>query len=69
MHTAVTVSDLLYQLGDIPASRVRLQPAPGTATEADVVTVHDREADSANWWMVCWWRRPWGTTSRTWRQR
>ena len=35
--------DLLYQLGDIPASRVRLQPAPGTATEADVVTVHDRE--------------------------
>ena len=43
MHTAVTVSDLLYQLGDIPASRVRLQPAPGTATEADVVTVHDRE--------------------------
>jgi Uma2 family endonuclease len=40
---AITVSDLLYQLGDIPASRVRLQPAPGTATEADVVTVHDRE--------------------------
>lgn len=40
---AVTVSDLLYQLGDIPASRVRLQPAPGTATEADIVTVHDRE--------------------------
>ncbi len=43
VHTAVTVSDLLSQLGDIPASRVRLQPAPGTATEADVVTVHDRE--------------------------
>src|SRR5262245_17452942 len=41
--TAITVSDLLYQLGDLPASRVRLQPAPGTATEADVVTVHDRE--------------------------
>jgi len=43
MHTAVTVSDLLYQLGDIPAYRVRLQPAPGTATEADVVAVQDRE--------------------------
>ena len=43
MRTAVTVSDLLHQLGDIPAYRVRLQPAPGTATEADVVTVHDRE--------------------------
>jgi Uma2 family endonuclease len=43
MHTAVTVSDLLYQLGDIPASRVRLQPVPGTATEADVVAVHTQE--------------------------
>ncbi len=43
IHMAVTVSDLLSQLGDIPASRVRLQPAPGTATEADVVAVHDRE--------------------------
>jgi Uma2 family endonuclease len=41
--TAVTVSDLLHQLGDVPPERVRLQPAPGTATEADVVAVHDRE--------------------------
>src|SRR5919197_2011936 len=43
MLTAVTVSDLLHQLGDIPPERVRLQPPPGTATEADVVTVHSRE--------------------------
>ncbi|ETX02438.1 MAG: hypothetical protein ETSY1_03580 [Candidatus Entotheonella factor] len=43
IQTAVTVSDLLSQLGDIPASRVRLQPVPGTATEADVISVHDRE--------------------------
>jgi hypothetical protein len=43
MLTAVTVSDLLYQLGDIPASRVRLQPWPGTATEADVIAVHTQE--------------------------
>ena len=41
--TAVTVSDLLSQLGDIPASRVRLQPSPGTATEADVMAVHAQE--------------------------
>src|SRR5215510_14993267 len=41
--TAVTVSDLLHQLGDIPPERVRLQPLPGTATEADVVAVHDQE--------------------------
>ena len=43
MLTAVTVSDLLYQLGDIPPERVRLQPPPGTATEVDVVAVHNRE--------------------------
>jgi Uma2 family endonuclease len=41
--TAVTVSDLLHQLGNISPERVRLQPAPGTATEADVVAVHNRE--------------------------
>jgi hypothetical protein len=41
--TAVTVSELLHQLGDIPPERVRLQPPPGTATEADVVAVHNRE--------------------------
>ena len=43
MLTAVTVSDLLHQLGDIPPERVRLQPPPGTATAADVVAVHNRE--------------------------
>lgn len=43
MLTAVTVSDLLHQLGDIPPERVRLQPTPGTATETDVVAVHNRE--------------------------
>src|SRR5262249_28889292 len=41
--TAVTVSDLLHQLGDIPPERVRLEPPPGTATEADVVAVKERE--------------------------
>jgi Uma2 family endonuclease len=43
MLTVVTVSDLLHQLGDTPPERVRLQPPSGTATEADVVAVHDRE--------------------------
>ena len=43
MLTAVTVSDLLYQLGDIPSERVRMQPPPGTATEADVIAIHSRE--------------------------
>ena len=32
--SAETIADLLHRLGDIPAERVRLHPAPGTATEA-----------------------------------
>src|SRR5262245_46992955 len=32
-----TVADLLRQLGDIPLSRIRAQPPPGMATEADVI--------------------------------
>lgn len=32
-----TVADLLRRLGDIPPERVRLDPPPGTATEADVI--------------------------------
>jgi Uma2 family endonuclease len=37
-----TVADLLHRLGGIPASRVRLVPTPGTATETDVLRIHDR---------------------------
>jgi Uma2 family endonuclease len=32
-----TLADLFERLGDVPAYRVRLHPAPGTATEADVL--------------------------------
>ncbi|MFO0957344.1 MAG: Uma2 family endonuclease [Isosphaeraceae bacterium] len=38
-----TVAELLERLGGIPPGRVRLIPAPGTATEADVL--RHREAD------------------------
>ncbi len=38
-----TIADLLKRLGGVSAARVRLQPSPGTATERDVVAVHDRE--------------------------
>ncbi|MDR3621820.1 MAG: Uma2 family endonuclease [Paludisphaera borealis] len=38
-----TVADLLKRLGDVPPSRVRMVPTPGTATEKDVVRIHDRE--------------------------
>jgi len=39
----LTVADLLKRLGDVPAFRVRMVPTPGTATEKDVVRIHDRE--------------------------
>jgi len=35
------MQELLDCLGNIPASRVRMQPHPGTATERDVVFVND----------------------------
>jgi Uma2 family endonuclease len=38
-----TLADLLKQLGGIAPARVRFRPAPGTATEADVLAVHARE--------------------------
>jgi Uma2 family endonuclease len=38
-----TVDDLLHELGDVPASRVRVHPAPGYATVQDVIDVHARE--------------------------
>src|SRR5687768_16318248 len=37
------MADLLEALGDVPPDRVRLRPAPGTATERDVVEVQTRE--------------------------
>ena len=38
-----TIQDLLDRLGNVPPSRVRMQPHPGTATEKDVVFVQDHE--------------------------
>ena len=43
VDNSVTIADLLKRLGNISASRVRLDPAPGTATEKDVIKVLDRE--------------------------
>ncbi len=47
MSTAVaqelTLADVLRQLGGISPRRVRFRPAPGTATEDDVIKIHDRE--------------------------
>jgi Uma2 family endonuclease len=38
-----TLADLLEQLGDIAPERVRFRPAPNTASEEDVLAIHDRE--------------------------
>jgi Uma2 family endonuclease len=38
-----TAADLVERFGPVPLSRVRLDPPPGTASEEDVVEIHDRE--------------------------
>jgi Uma2 family endonuclease len=38
-----TLADLLNRLGNVPPERVRMQPPPGTATEADVVALGKSE--------------------------
>jgi Uma2 family endonuclease len=38
-----TVADLIASLGDVPMSRVRLDPSPGTATEADLLRLTAKE--------------------------
>ena len=37
-----TMGDVLERLGGIPADRVRMSPAPGTATELDLIRANDR---------------------------
>ena len=43
-RTELTFADLLDQFGPLPARRLRTNPPPGTATEEDVVEIHDRES-------------------------
>jgi Uma2 family endonuclease len=40
--TIENLDDLVERLGSIPLRRIRFIPPPGTATEDDVVAVHDR---------------------------
>ncbi len=42
-RTEWTVADLERRFGPIPFRRIRSEPAPGTATEEDVVAIRDRE--------------------------
>jgi len=43
IQTAADLLDLIERLGGVPPSRVLLTPTPGTATEEDVIAIHDRE--------------------------
>ncbi len=40
----LTLADLLDRFGPIPAERIRTNPAPGTATEQDVIDIEERES-------------------------
>jgi Uma2 family endonuclease len=42
-----TLADLLRRLGHIPARRVRLHPAPGTATERDLIRNNESKLKTA----------------------
>jgi Uma2 family endonuclease len=39
----LTTADLASRFGPMPLSRIRFVPFPGTATEQDVLAIHDRE--------------------------
>lgn len=41
--TVITLADLLERFGPIPAARIRSDPAPGTATEQDVIRLEARD--------------------------
>jgi Uma2 family endonuclease len=41
--TVWTAADLVERFGAVPLNRIRLDPAPGTATEGDVQAIHLRE--------------------------
>ena len=38
-----SVADLVERLGGIPAHRIRLNPAPGTATEQDLIRINEQK--------------------------
>ena len=41
--TVLTAADLVARFGPMPLDRVRYDPPPGSATESDVIEIHDRE--------------------------
>src|SRR5579863_9463363 len=43
LHTELTLADLHEYFGPLPAGRIRTLPAPGTATEADVIYLAEHE--------------------------
>ena len=61
-----TLADLLEHLGGIAPERVRFRPAPGTATEEDVLAIHDHEGRLCELVDGSWWRKRWDCANRSW---
>jgi Uma2 family endonuclease len=47
--TSRTLADLLHELGDLPANRVRQFPAPGTVTFEQFATLLERSLPTCEW--------------------
>ena len=54
-----TLADLRKRLGGIPLERIWFHPAPGTATEKDVIAAEEREDRLCELVDGTWWRKPW----------
>ncbi len=63
----LTLADVLQQLGGISPRRIRFRPAPGTATEDDVIKIHDRERRLFELVEGVLVEKVWGIGSRSWR--
>ena len=61
-----TLADLKKRLGDVPLERIWFRPAPGTATEKDVVDADVHENRLCELVDEPWSRKPWDSRNRGW---
>ena len=62
-----TLADVLRDLGDVDAARIRWRPFPGTATVKDAVKIKNKEIGCSNSSMGFSWKRPLDFKNRFWR--
>lgn len=68
-ETELTLTDLADRFGPMPAGRIRMEPAPGTATEKDVLAVHRRTKRLCELVDGVWCRKQRASKNRCWQQR